>query len=58
MKTKETLESKILNFEKPVLKFKKSFRPMRSLVATRSFKPKTAVANMVMVKSEVIEKRD
>lgn len=58
MKTKENLESKILNFERPILKAKKSLRPMRSLVATRSFKPKTTVANMVMLKSEEMEKRD
>ena len=58
MKTKESEESKILNFERPIMKAKKSFRPMRSLVATRSMKPKTTVANMVMLKSEETEKRD
>ncbi|MBA2406094.1 MAG: hypothetical protein H0V66_15065 [Bdellovibrionales bacterium] len=58
MKTKENLETKILNFEKTGLKAKpKSFRPMRSLVATRSLKPVTTVANMVM-KAEEIERRD
>lgn len=57
MKTKENLESKILNFEKPLQAKPRSFRPMRSLVATRSLKPKTTVANMVMVKPEEMEKR-
>ena len=59
MKTKENLESKVFNFEKPLQKDAKpkSLRPMRSLVATRSFKPKTTVANMVM-KAEEIERRD
>jgi len=57
MKTKENLESKLLNFEKTLTKAKlKSLRPMRSLVATRSFKPKTTVAAMI-VKAEEMEKR-
>lgn len=58
MNTKETLESKILVFEKPMKVKPKSLRPMRSLVATRSLKPKTTVANMVMLKAEEMEKRD
>ena len=58
MNTKENLESKVLIVEKPVKVKQKSFRPMRSLVATRSFKPKTTVANMVMLKTEDVERRD
>lgn len=58
MNTKENLESKVLIFEKPLKVKPKSLRPMRSLVATRSFKPKTTVANMVMLKTEEMEKRD
>lgn len=47
MKTKENLDTKTLNFEKTIPKAKaKSLRPMRSLVATRSLKPKTIVATM------------
>lgn len=58
MKTKENLESKPFNFEQTLKKAKlKSLRPMRSLVATRSFKPKTTVANMVL-KTEEVERRD
>lgn len=58
MNTKENLKSKVLVFEKPQKVKQKSLRPMRSLVATRSFKPKTTVANMVMLKPEEMEKRD
>jgi hypothetical protein len=55
MKTKENLESKPFNFEGALKKAKpKSLRPMRSIVATRSFKPKTQVAQMVMKTEEVI----
>ncbi len=58
MKTKEQFESKPFNFEKPQDKTKpKSLRPMRSLVASRSFKPKTLVANMNL-KTEELTKRD
>lgn len=58
MKTKEYLESKVFNFEKTLQKAKpQSLRPMRSLVAKRSFKPKTTVANMVL-KADEVEKRD
>jgi hypothetical protein len=47
MKTKENLDSKTVNFEKTLPKAKaRSLRPMRSLVATRSLKPKTIVASM------------
>lgn len=58
MNTKENHEFKVLIFEKPLKVKPKSLRPMRSLVATRSFKPKTTVANMVMLKTEEMEKRD
>lgn len=58
MKTKENLETKNFCPEKTPAKTKlRSLRPMRSLVATRSFKPRTHVANLV-VKSELMEKRD
>lgn len=58
MKSKENLESKPFNFEKTIEKAKpKSLRPMRSLVATRSFRPKTNVANFAM-KAEEMTKRD
>ena len=58
MKTKENTEStKSFNTEAaPKKATLKSFRPMRSLVATRSFKPKTVVANMI-VKAEETERR-
>lgn len=53
MKTKETIDTKNVSLEKLNAKTKpKSLRPMRSMVAVRSFKPKTAVATMV-VKNEV-----
>jgi hypothetical protein len=58
MNTKEKHESRVLIFEKPLKVKTKSLRPMRSLVATRSFKPRTTVANMVMLKTEEMEKRD
>ncbi len=55
MKTKE-IETKTFAIEKTLPKSKpKSLRPMRSLVASRSFKPKTTVATMVM-KEEMVEK--
>ncbi len=58
MKTKEQVQTKPFNFEKPTDKSKpKSLRPMRSLIASRSFKPKTIVANMTM-KAEEQNKRD
>jgi hypothetical protein len=49
MKTKETVDPKFLPFEKINTKSKpKSLRPMRSMVAVRSLKPKTGVAAMVV----------
>lgn len=49
MKTKETIDPKFLPVEKLNTKQKpKSLRPMRSMVAVRSLKPKTGVATMVM----------
>lgn len=58
MKTKENTEStKTFNIEStPKKAIPKSFRPMRSLVATRSFKPKTTVAAMI-VKADETERR-
>jgi hypothetical protein len=45
MKTKEILDPKLVNLEKLNIKTKpKSFRPMRSMMAVRSLKPKTNVA--------------
>lgn len=56
MKTKEVLDPKFINNEKPVVAPKpKSLRPMRSLVAVRSLKPRTTVAQMAQ--KEVIEER-
>lgn len=49
MKTKETVDPKFLPLEKlnATTKTKpKSLRPMRSMVAVRSLKPKTGVAQM------------
>jgi hypothetical protein len=46
MKIKETLDPKMMKLEKvlPQQKKPKSLRPMRSMVALRSLKPKTVVA--------------
>ena len=58
MKTKESVETKTPALEKLNTKQKpRSLRPMRSMVAVRSFKPKTAVANMV-VKGEELQERN
>lgn len=49
MKTKETIDPKFLPLEKLNAKAKpKSLRPMRSMVAVRSLKPRTGVATMVV----------
>ena len=56
MKTKDTVDSKFLPLEKLAAKKKsKSFRPMRSMVAVRSLKPRTGVA--IVAKPE-LETRD
>ncbi len=56
MKTKETLDPKFVQIEKMNLKTKpKSLRPMRSMVAVRSLKPKTGVA--ALSKSEEMSDR-
>jgi hypothetical protein len=53
MKTKENLETKSPATEKKCLKTKpKSLRPMRSMVAVRSLKPKTHVAQMILKTDE------
>lgn len=57
MKTKENLETKTFTLEKPVKSKPKSLRPMRSMVAVRSLKPKTHVANLTM-KAEEMSKQD
>jgi hypothetical protein len=58
MKTKETVETKTPALEKLNTKSKpRSLRPMRSMVAVRSFKPKTGVATMV-VKGEELQERN
>lgn len=47
MKTKVLVDPKILNVEKLNTKAKlKSLRPMRSMVAIRSLKPKTIVGSL------------
>jgi hypothetical protein len=58
MKTKETVTPQFVNLENVNPKAKlKSLRPMRSMVAVRSLKPKTGVATMV-VKSEEMSQRN
>ncbi len=57
MKTKENLETtKPITFERPQKSKPKSLRPMRSMVAVRSLKPKPHVATMVL--KDESEKRD
>jgi hypothetical protein len=58
MKTKETIDNKTFTLEKTVTtKVKpKSLRPMRSMVAVRSFKPRAA-AELVLPKPEGMESR-
>lgn len=57
MKTKENVDSKFLGLEKLTTKTKpKSLRPMRSMVAVRSCKPKTNVAAMTMKPEQVMER--
>jgi hypothetical protein len=52
MKTKETLEPKQTSLDKTLPEQKpKSLRPMRSMVAVRSLKPKTTVATMNLNKA-------
>jgi hypothetical protein len=54
MKNKEASENKAPQLPRPLPKAKpKSLRPMRSLVATRSMKPKTMVANLTMKPDEL-----
>lgn len=49
MKTKEIIDTKIISLDKLNTKSKpKSLRPMRSMVAVRSLKPKTQVATLAM----------
>lgn len=53
MKTKEIIDSKIQNEDKLNPKTKpKSLRPMRSMVAIRSLKPRTQVATMMKPEAE------
>lgn len=53
MKNKTELDPKTLNFEKALnTKPKKSLRPARSMVATRSLKPKTGVATLLLIKTD------
>lgn len=57
MKTKETVDPKFLSLEKLNTKTKpKSLRPMRSMVAVRSLKPKTGVAQMIVKAEEMVER--
>lgn len=56
MKTKETVDAKFLSPEKLKAKPKQSLRPMRSMVAVRSLKPKTTVATMTMKSEEMVER--
>ena len=53
MKTKQNVDPKMLSPEKLETKSKpKSLRPMRSMVAVRSLKPKTGVATMIVRNEE------
>lgn len=53
MKTKENLETKNVVPEKALPEQKpKSLRPMRSMVAVRSLKPRTTVAQMNLGKAQ------
>ena len=56
MKTKETLDLKMISLDKLNPKAKpKSIRPMRSMMAVRSLKPRTGVAYMaVKVQEEIL----
>ena len=48
MKTKETVDSKFIFIEKKPAKSKpKSLKPMRSMVAVRSLRPKAVVAQFI-----------
>lgn len=58
MKTKHQVETKLVNLEKVTTQSKpKSLRPMRSMVAVRSLKPKTNVAHMVVRPEETTLER-
>lgn len=57
MKTKHQVETKLENFEKLTTKTKpKSLRPMRSMVAVRSLKPRAAVATMARPEEITLER--
>lgn len=58
MKTKETaVTPNFENLEKLNVKTKpKSLRPMRSMMAVRSLKPKTGVATMIVKPEEMSER--
>ncbi len=57
MKTKESVETKTPALEKLNTKSKpRSLRPMRSMVAVRSFKPKTGVATLAVKDDEQQER--
>lgn len=48
MKTKQQIDSKLIPLDRIETKTKpKSLRPMRSMVAVRSLKPKTGVATLM-----------
>lgn len=57
MKTKENVPTQIVNLDKLNAKTKpKSLRPMRSMIAVRSLKPKTGVATMMVKPEEMAER--
>lgn len=57
MKTKENVTTQIVNLDKLNTKTKpKSLRPMRSMIAVRSLKPKTGVATMIVKAEEMSER--
>lgn len=47
MKTKESIDPRNLSLEKLTKTKRKSLRPMRSMVAVRSLKPKTGVVTFI-----------
>lgn len=59
MKTKKTIETPHVVLDKTLQEKKtKSLRPMRSLMAVRSLRPKTTVAVMNLQKTQEVAERN
>ncbi|MGE3611624.1 MAG: hypothetical protein AB7I27_18690 [Bacteriovoracaceae bacterium] len=56
MNTKENVTTKIISPAQTPKAKPKSLRPMRSMVAVRSLKPKTLVAHMPTKTEEIVER--